>query len=127
MASDAAALESDIGAIGAAREPEVATGIESGPDFVKIWIVRIGDGLYGRSFHGERSAWFRSAAERGETTIRVGDREIAASVTVIGDLMRSSIDDAYRSKYGANPADAPYVPAMLDDAVVPTTVRFEPH
>lgn len=126
MTDEAGELESAIGAIGAAREPLVETGLDSGPASVPIWIVRVGDGLYGRSFHGERAAWFRHAIATGATTITVGDRAVPAGVTVIGDLLRDAIDDAYRAKYAANPADAPHVPPMLGDAAVATTVRFEP-
>ena len=43
--------------------------------FITIWFVRGGDGLYVRSAHGPRNAWFRRALASGHGRVRVGNWE----------------------------------------------------
>jgi len=116
-----------IDELAAAREPEVATVRRDGTaGWVPFWVVRVGDGIYARSHRGPSAGWYSSAMADGRTTLRLGDREVPVTVTPIGDALRAEIDAAYRAKYGAEPADAPYVAPMLGDAVVATTVRLTP-
>jgi len=92
---------------------------------VTVWIVRVGDDLYVRSWRGTDSAWFRaaSATERG--------RLVAGSLTrdVIfrpeDDPARNdAIDRAYRTKYRR--AGRQYVEAMVAPRARATTLAVIP-
>ncbi len=110
-----------------AREPQVATTLRDGSaGFVPFWVVRVGDGIYARSHKGPSGGWYVKATADGATTLRLDGTEIPVTVTEIGDRLRAEIDAAYQAKYASDPADAPYVEPMLADAVVATTVRFDP-
>src|SRR5918912_3870789 len=58
----------ELNRIGAAEELQIAPlrgdGTLRNP--VTIWVVRLGDDLYVRSYKGRDSAWFRGAQERHE-------------------------------------------------------------
>jgi len=104
-------------------ETEIGTTRRDGrPGFVPIWMVRVQDGLYARSYHGPDGVWYREALAAGETRIRVDGVEHRVLVTPVGDMLRAAIDAAYRETFTG--PDAEYVPPMLADAAVATTVRL---
>jgi len=116
-----------IDELDAAREPEVATVRRDGTaGWVPFWVVRVGDGLYARSHLGAGSGWYRKAMAAGTTTLRLDGEEIPVTVSPVGAELRAEIDAAYEAKYGTDPDDAQYVPPMLADPVVATTVRLTP-
>ena len=67
---------------------------------VTIWVVRLGDDLYVRSYKGRTSAWFRGAQVSHEGHIRaVGvDKDVALVEEAAPDV-NDQIDAAYRGKY----------------------------
>src|SRR5262249_56180385 len=64
----------DLDTISAAEELQIAALRPDGSlrPYVTIWVVRVGDGLYVRSYRGRDGAWFRSVLARPEGRIRAG-------------------------------------------------------
>jgi hypothetical protein len=62
----------ELDTIGAADEPQIAALRPDGTlrPATTIWVVRVGDDLYVRSYRGRGSAWFRSVLRRPERRIR---------------------------------------------------------
>jgi hypothetical protein len=96
------------------------------PNPVTIWVVRNGDDVFVRSYHGENGHWYRNAQTRHEGHIRAGgvDKEVSF-VGVTDSDTNAQVDMAYRTKYhryGANMVDP-----MLAAAARATTLRLVPH
>lgn len=91
---------------------------------VVIWVVRVGDELYVRSYKGRASSWFRGAQVRHEGRIQAGG--VAADVTFVEETdpgVNDQIDAAYRAKYRRYPQ---YVAPMLTPDVRETTIKLAP-
>ncbi len=87
--------------IGAADELEIAPRRGDGRlrKPVTIWVVRVGDDLYVRSWRGRGGSWFRAAQVRHEGRIRGGGVE--KDVTFVEETdpgINDQIDTAYRTK-----------------------------
>jgi hypothetical protein len=71
----------ELDKIGAAEELEIAPRRGDGTlrKPVTIWVVRVGDGLYVRSWRGPAGAWFRGIQARHEGRIRADglEKEVA--------------------------------------------------
>jgi hypothetical protein len=91
---------------------------------VTIWVVRHGDDLYVRSWHGSTAIWFRGTQDRHEGHIRAGgvDKDVLF-VEALDDL-NDAIDAAYRMKYRRY-ADS-YVPSMISPQARATTLKLVP-
>jgi hypothetical protein len=103
MASQSTAWTSDeLDKIGAAEELEIAAlrsdGTPRNP--VTIWVVRLGDNLYVRSYKGRTSAWFRGVQVRHEGHIQAGgvDKDVTFVEETSPDINKQ-VDAAYRTKY----------------------------
>jgi len=87
--------------IGAADELQIAALRPDGTlrAFTTIWVVRLGDELYVRSYRGCGSTWFRSILERPEGRIRAGGvtRDVAFAEPPAAD--HDALDAAYWTKY----------------------------
>ncbi len=117
---------SELNTIGKAEELQIAPlrsdGTLSKP--VIIWVVRVGDELYVRSYKGRGSGWFRGVLMRHEGRIHAGGVEKAVTFVEETDLaVNDQIDAAYRAKYGRY---SQYVPPMLTPEVRATTIRLMP-
>jgi hypothetical protein len=93
---------------------------------VTIWVVRLGDDLYVRSYKGRASAWFRGTLERHEGHIAAGG--IDKDVTFVEDAdpgLNDQIDAAYRDKYRR------YAASIVESIVSPgarsATIKLVPH
>jgi hypothetical protein len=113
--------------IGATDELEIAPlrrdGTPTKP--VTIWVVRLGDDLYVRSYKGSGGSWFRAAKARHEGRIRAGGVE--KDVTFVEETdpgINDQIDDAYRSKYRGYSAQ--YVEPMVGHEARATTIKLVP-
>jgi hypothetical protein len=88
--------------IAAAEELELASagagGMSRHP--VTIWVVRVADDLFVRSWKGRASAWYRASQARGEGHIQAGgvDKDVTF-VPENDDGVNDRIDAAYRMKY----------------------------
>jgi hypothetical protein len=117
----------ELEAIGAADELQIAPRRGDGTLHkpVTIWVVRVGDDLYVRSWRGRTSAWFRGAQARQAGRISAGDVEKDVALVEETEPARNEqIDAAYRAKYGVSGAD--YVDDMLAPAARATTLKLVP-
>ncbi len=117
----------ELSKIGAAEELEIAPRRRDGTlrNPVTIWVVRVGDDLYVRSYKGRGGAWYRGAQVRHEGRIRAGGVE--KDVTFVDETeprINDQIDAAYRTKY-CRYADS-YVPPMLSPEARATTLKLVP-
>ncbi len=99
----------ELNKIGKAEELEIAPLRRDGTlrNRVTIWVVRVGDDLYVRSYKGRTAAaWFRGAMVRHEARIWAGGGATSAGVEKDVTLAEESdpklndqVDAAYRAKY----------------------------
>jgi hypothetical protein len=115
----------ELDRIGAADELHIAArgcdGILRKP--VPIWVVRVADDLYVRSWRGPAGAWFRAARARGEGHISAGGVDKDVAFADAGQEVNDAIDAAYRDKYGRYPS---YVEPMISDQARATTLKLMP-
>jgi len=92
----------ELGKIEAAEELELASVRPDGKlrNPVTIWVVRVGDDLYVRSWKGRTGSWFRASQVRHEGHIQAGgvDKDVTF-VAEANDDINDQIDAAYRTKY----------------------------
>ncbi|MFY9934820.1 MAG: DUF2255 family protein [Streptosporangiaceae bacterium] len=114
--------------IGSAEELQIITGRRDGSDRppVPIWVVRVGDELYVRSFRGPDGAWYRHASQHPAGRIRAGgiDRAVTFDAAGRDGEVRPAVDDAYRAKY-ARYGDS-YLGPMLAEQAAATTLKLTP-
>ena len=91
---------------------------------VPIWVVRVGDDLYVRSYRGPSGSWYRRARRTGSGRIRVGGVDHAVRFTAADAGVRTQVDEAYRTKYGRYGSS--YVRPMISDTVAETTLQLQP-
>lgn len=118
----------ELNKIGTAEELEIAPrrGDGSLRNPVTIWVVRVGDDLYVRSYRGRGGAWFRAAQVRHEGRIRAGGVEKAVTFTEETDPgIHDQIDAAYRTKYRRHAAR--YVDPMVAAEARAATLKLAPH
>jgi hypothetical protein len=113
--------------IGEAEELRIAPSRHDGTlrNPVTIWVVRVGDDLYVRSYRGQRGAWFRAAQASHKGRIRASGVE--KGVTFVAESnsdLNDQIDAAYRSKYDRYPQ---YVAPMVTAEVRSTTIKLVPN
>jgi hypothetical protein len=110
----------ELDRIGAADELEIAA---LGPDgalrpFTTIWVVRLGDDLYVRSYRGRGGGWFRAVLRRPEGRIRAGGltRDVAFQES------DDAIDRVYQDKYARYGSS--YVDPMVSPDATAATLRL---
>lgn len=115
-----------LDAIGAADELDIAALRPDGTwrPYTTIWVVRVGDGLYVRSYRGQDGAWYQAAQRRPEGRIRAGGAEYDAAFQRPTGVDEDAIDAAYRTKYGRYGAS--YLDPMLAPGARATTLRLNP-
>src|SRR3954468_24378950 len=111
----------ELDAVGAAEELEVAA---LGPDgsprpYTTIWVVRVGDDLYVRSYRGRGGGWFSRALQSHQGRIRAGGVERYVTFSEPDGTVRAAIDQTYRTKY-ARYGDTYVVPMVSPDAAAAT-------
>jgi hypothetical protein len=90
---------------------------------VPIWVVRVGDDLYVRSYRGPSGSWYRRARRNGSGRISVGGVDHAVRFTAADPTVRTQVDEAYRAKYGRYSS---LVRPMISDTVAETTLQLKP-
>jgi hypothetical protein len=117
----------ELTAIAAADELEIAPLRADGAQskLVTIWVVRVGDDLYVRSYRGVGSSWFRGTQASHQGHVRVGgvDKDVAF-IDEADPEVNAQIDDAYREKYrrfGPN-----YVDPMVAEGARAATLKLAP-
>lgn len=114
----------ELEAIGDAGELRIAPRCADGTlrPYTTIWVVRDGEGLFVRSYHGREGGWFRRALASGSGRITAGAIERDVDLIEADRALDSRIDEAYRAKYGRSP----YVDPMLSEAAAASTLRLTP-
>jgi hypothetical protein len=117
----------EIDKIGAAEEMQIAPARQDGTlrNPVTIWVVRLGDDLYVRSYKGRGSAWFRGTQDRHEGHIRAAS--VDKDVTFVEETdpgTNDQIDAAYRTKYRRYGAS--YIDSMVASEARVTTLKLVP-
>ena len=117
----------ELNKIGKAEELQIASvrrdGTLSKP--VIIWVVRVGDDLYVRSYKGRGSGWFKGVLVQHVGHIQAGGVKKDVTFVEETDLdVNDQIDAAYRTKYGRYPQ---YVAPMLTPQVRTTSIKLVPH
>ena len=118
--------DGELSVIGTADEIHIAPDRADhtpGPA-VPIWVVRVGDDLYVRSYRGPSGSWYRRAKRNGSGRVRVGGIDHAVRFTSADPTVRTQVDDAYRAKYGRYGNG--YVRPMISDTVAETTLQLQP-
>jgi hypothetical protein len=117
----------ELDKIGAADELEIAALRADGSlrPYVTIWVVRVGDDVYVRSYRGRGSAWFRSVLRRPEGRICAGGVDRDVTFEELEDTGRDAIGQAYRHKY-ASRYSSTYVDPMLSPDAIAATLRLIP-
>jgi len=117
----------DLDTIGAADELEIAALRPDGSlrPYTTIWVVRVGDDLYVRSYRGRGGAWFRAVLRRPEGRIRAAGVERDVTFTELEDTGQDTVGQAYRDKYGPRYPSS-YVDPMLSADAVVATLRLDP-
>jgi hypothetical protein len=112
--------------IGAADELQIAPLRRDGTlrNPVTIWVVRVGDDLYVRSWRGPTGSWFRAAQQTHEGRISAGGVEKDVRFVDAGDDVDAAVDDAYRGKYRRSGAG--YVDPMVAPEARATTLKLVP-
>jgi hypothetical protein len=90
---------------------------------VAIWIVRVEDDLYVRSWRGSDGHWFRAAQARHEGRISAGGIDTNVVFLDVDEAVDDAVDAAYREKYRRYPS---YVAPMTSDQARATTLKLLP-
>jgi hypothetical protein len=114
----------ELDRIGAADELDIAA---PGPEgtlrpATTIWVVRVGDDLYVRSYRGRNGGWFRSVLQRPEGRIRAAGLTRDVAFQEPDDPDHPAIDHAYRAKYAHYGSS--YVDPMLSPDATAATLRL---
>ena len=92
---------------------------------VTIWVVRVGDDLYVRSYKGHGGSWFRAAQVRREGRVSSGGVEKDVTFVDAADpRINAQIDAAYRTKYRRYSAQ--YVDSIVSADARATTIKLVP-
>jgi len=117
----------ELDAIGRADELQIAPARLDGAlrRPTPIWVVRIGDDLYARSYRGHDGRWFRAAQATHQGHISAGGVEKDVRFVETDDrATNEAVDRQYSSKYGRY--GARYVDSMLAAEARATTIKLVP-
>ncbi len=119
----------ELNKIGAAEELEIASPRRGGTlrNPVTIWVVRVGDDLYVRSWRGHTAAWYRGTKVRHEGRIWAGGIEKDVTFVDVGEAdhnIHDQIDATYRTKYRRYGAQ--YVNPMVAPEARAATIKLVP-
>jgi hypothetical protein len=116
----------ELDTLGGAEELEIAPLRPDGSlcPYTTIWVVRIGDDLYVRSWRGRDGAWFRAALRRPEGRIRAAGIKRDVTFTEPDHADHDTIDRAYRDKYARYAST--YVDPMTSPGARAATLRLTP-
>jgi hypothetical protein len=103
---------------------EVAIRTSRNPDRgVVIWVVVVDDGVFARSFRGQRGRWYLAAAADGRATLECDDQRLPVRVTPVESAaVIEAVSQAYLVKYAASP----YAKEMVRPEALSTTLRLDP-
>jgi len=116
----------ELDGISDAQELEIAPRRRDGSldPPLPIWVVRVRDDLYVRSWRGSAGHWFRAAQRTHEAHVSAGG--VDADVTLLDaeeEATNDAVDAAYRAKYGRYSS---YVEPMIAPQARATTLKLVP-
>ena len=116
----------DLNRIGAADELQIAAQRPDGSHdpYTTIWVVRVGEHVYVRSWRGTRGGWYRHALQTHTGRIRSGGIQRDVIFTQPDDAPHGAIDHGYRTKYARY--DPSYVEPMTAGPATAATLRLDP-
>ena len=116
----------ELDRIGSADELRITSARADGTvrPYVPIWVVRVGDDLYVRSYRGADGGWFRHLRERDRGRIQAGGIEREVAVAAADNAIDAAVDEAYRGKYGHY--GSRLVDPMIAAPARATTLRLAP-
>jgi hypothetical protein len=116
----------ELDRIAAAEELEIAVLRPGGKvgKAVPIWVVRVGDELYVRSWRGPSGGWYRAAQATRAGHIRAAGIERDVALTDADQDVNDAVDAALRSKYGRYGSS--YVTPMTQPPARGTTLKLTP-
>lgn len=90
-----------------------------------VWVVRDGDDLHVRAFHGRGGTWYRAATARHAGHISSGGVDKDVTIVEADDsALNDRLDAAYRTKY-ARYGDT-YVGPIVADGARAATLKLVP-
>ena len=95
--------------------------------FVPIWVVSAGGQVYVRTWYRRTTGWYGRVLETGRARVRVPGLEADVTVEDVGEgpgELRSTVDQAYRDKYGRFGSGS--AGQMVADPAAATTLRLAP-
>jgi hypothetical protein len=90
---------------------------------VTIWVVRVADELFVRSYRGPNGRWYRDVTAHPNGHIAAAGVESDVSFAEADVRISDLIDSAYRDKYARFPS---HVGPMLTDHARATALRLPP-
>ena len=116
----------ELDTIGAADELEIAALRPDGTlrPATTIWVVRVGDDLYVRSYRGRGGGWFRSVLRRPQGRIQASGLTRSVAFQEPDDADHDAIDHAYLDKYARYGSS--YVDPMVGPEAIAATLRLIP-
>lgn len=119
----------ELDKIGASEEIKLSALRNDGTYYnpVIIWVVRVDDNLYVRSYKGAKGSWFKHIQVnlKGKVTAGGITKEVNFVVLKNEDKqLNDKIDHEYRSKY--HKYGKTYVDPMVSPQTRVTTVKMEP-
>jgi len=117
----------ELEAIGAAEELDIASLRSDGSlsRSTTIWVVRLGDDLYVRSYLGRGSHWFQRTQARHEGHIQAGGIEKDVALVEVDDpTINDQLDGLYREKYRRY--SKPVVDSVMTPEARSATIRLVP-
>jgi hypothetical protein len=111
--------------IGEAQELQIAPRRSDGSlrRRLPIWVVRVGEELYVRSWRGTGGSWYRATRASHEARISAGSVEKDVALEETGEEIGDAVDAAYRQKYGRHSG---YVEPMIAPPARATTLKLVP-
>ena len=113
-------------AIGTAETVQIAPDQEDGARgrAATVWVVRVGNDLYIRSYRGPVARWYRRALRGRRGTIRASTFEQRVRFDDAEANEQQQVDVAYQIKYTAHGSS--YLQRVVGPAAVATTLRLTP-
>lgn len=116
--------EQELERIGAAEELEVAVVTPEGGvrKAVPVWVVRVGDQVFVRTWHRRETGWYGRALTSRRARVTVPGVEADVTVEVVRGEQRDAVDAAYSAKYARYGSGS--VDPMTTEEAVATTLRL---
>ena len=95
------------------------------PDFLKIWMVRVGNRIFARSWNRSTRSWFTEFQDSGIGQIKYGNKilEVRGRKLEKADPMNKLIDRAYLQKY-VQPENLIYAEGISQPEYADYTMEF---